>query len=222
MHVHPHHERCSELCTPNYQTDFTKETTCSLEKTDCGSWEPGPSTSSQGLGFTTHRSFDFQSRECQSSQSQKYNMVIPFVSILAQSRTYVVRTVRSSEVCETSESRVRCVVYPNAGGRLLGMSRGILVSTTSSSGWQYTIQPFRAVAENSLIFEFCRTGNLEGVRTLFERREASPWDRDPSGQTPLWVRKSKHLLYSQVLCSNYTRDADCHKSTAIGRSKASS
>jgi hypothetical protein len=187
MHVLPHHERCSEVCTINCQTDFTKETTCGLEKTDC------VSISSQGLGFTTHRSFDFQTRECQSSQSQEYNMVIPFVSILAQSRTYVVRTVRSSEVCETSESRVLCVVYPNAGGRFLGMSRGILVSATSSSGWRYTIQPFRAVAEDSLIFEFCRKGNLEGVRTLFERREASPWDRDPTGQTPLWVRQSKHL-----------------------------
>lgn len=193
MHIHPLHERCNEACTPDYETNFTKTATCGLEKTDCVPWEQGPSTSSQGFCFTTHRCFDFQTRERQSSQSQEYNMVIPFVSILAQSRTYVVRTVRSSEVCETSESRVSCVVYPNAGGKFLGMSRGILLSATSSSGWQYTIQPFRAVAEDSLIFEFCRKGNLEGVRTLFERREASPWDRDPTGQTPLWVRQYEYL-----------------------------
>ncbi|PMD64603.1 uncharacterized protein K444DRAFT_625850 [Hyaloscypha bicolor E] len=47
--------------------------------------------------------------------------------------------------------------------------------------------PFRAVDENALIFEFCRGGNLDGVRSLFKRNEGSPWDRDPKGQTPLFV-----------------------------------
>ncbi len=222
MHIYPLYERCNEFCTPYDQMNFTKTANCGLGKTDCVPWEQRPSTSFQGFGFTRHPSFDLQTRERQSSQSQGYHMVIPFVSILAQSRTYVVKTVRSSEVRETSESRVSFIVYPNASGKFLGMSRGILLSAASSSGWQYTIQPFRAVAEDSLIFEFCRKGNLEGVRTLFERREASPWDRDPTGQTPLWVRQYEHYPGQQNSGLIISHVAGCHKSTATRSSKTSS
>lgn len=57
----------------------------------------------------------------------------------------------------------------------------------ASQGWQYKIQTFRAVPYDSLIFDFCEKGNLDGVRTLLGRREASPWDVNPEGWTPLHV-----------------------------------
>lgn len=98
------------------------------------------------------------------------------------------KTIRASEVHETLEKDITIIFYPKATGRLLGITRGMLISAKATSGWQYTIQPFRAVEETALIFEFCREGNLDGVRSLFKRNEASPLDRDEKGQTPLLVR----------------------------------
>ena len=57
----------------------------------------------------------------------------------------------------------------------------------AAQGWQWKIQTFRAVPYDSLFFDFCENGNLDGVRTLLDRREASPWDVDPEGWTPLHV-----------------------------------
>jgi hypothetical protein len=58
----------------------------------------------------------------------------------------------------------------------------------SQQGWKYSISSIRAVPDNSLIFRFCESGNLEGVLELFKRREASVQDVDSCGQTPLHVR----------------------------------
>lgn len=57
----------------------------------------------------------------------------------------------------------------------------------AAQGWKYQLSTFRAVPDNSLIFEFCEDGNLEGVRSLLARREASPWDVNSLGGTPLHV-----------------------------------
>lgn len=70
---------------------------------------------------------------------------------------------------------------------MLGISHGLLVTARSTVGWRYTIEPFGAVPENALIFELCKLGNVDGVRLLLQRGEASPLDRDPMGRTPLWV-----------------------------------
>lgn len=79
--------------------------------------------------------------------------------------------------------------YPPRLLNLLGISRGMeIVIRRSTVGWQYSLRDFRVVPENAPIFEFCRDGNLSAVRTLFMSGHASPWDRDPTGRTPLWVR----------------------------------
>lgn len=76
----------------------------------------------------------------------------------------------------------------------------MLVTARSTIGWQYTLQPFRAVPENALIFGLCRTGNSDGVKLLLERGEASPLDRDPMGRTPVWVAaKSLKLDVAELL-----------------------
>jgi len=55
-------------------------------------------------------------------------------------------------------------------------------------GWKHSLEVFRAAPETAPIFDFCRDGNLEVVRTLLKNGHASPWDRDPEGRTPLFVR----------------------------------
>lgn len=57
----------------------------------------------------------------------------------------------------------------------------------STAGWKHTLETFRAVPDDSLIFEFCADGNLDGIKALLNRGEASVWDRDSFGQTPLHV-----------------------------------
>ena len=70
----------------------------------------------------------------------------------------------------------------------LGMKSSLdVMISRSTSGWKNTFKTFRAVPVNSLIFEFCVTGNLDGVRSLLTRGDASVWDRDPDGRTPLHV-----------------------------------
>ncbi|OAL36124.1 hypothetical protein AYO20_04538 [Fonsecaea nubica] len=43
-------------------------------------------------------------------------------------------------------------------------------------GWSIHLRTFNHVSYNSLIFRYCRRGNLEGVRRLIERGEATPLD----------------------------------------------
>lgn len=38
-------------------------------------------------------------------------------------------------------------------------------------------------SEDALIFEFCSLGNLEGLKSLLRRGDASPLDCDPEGWT---------------------------------------
>jgi hypothetical protein len=74
------------------------------------------------------------------------------------------------------------------------------LSTKAAQGWQYQIRTIRAVPDDSLIFQFCRSGNLDGIRYLLKRRLASPWDTDSKGWTPLHV--SRLFLH---LCSSSFR-----------------
>ncbi|KAE9371001.1 hypothetical protein N431DRAFT_18376 [Stipitochalara longipes BDJ] len=133
--------------------------------------------------YPASRPFGFRFSDCQSSR--QFNLYTPMITVSTESRTSIVKTIRSSEVTETIEEKLTVILYPNLASRLFGITRGMLISAKATSGWQYSIQPFRAVEENALIFEFCREGNLDGVRSLFKRNEASPWDRGPKGETPL-------------------------------------
>lgn len=70
----------------------------------------------------------------------------------------------------------------------LGITTSLDVMISKSiRGWKNTLRAFRAVPAEALIFEFCTKGNVEGVRTLLARGDASVWDRDPDGMTPLHV-----------------------------------
>jgi hypothetical protein len=118
--------------------------------------------------------------------SREVSFVTPLLGIHASSRTYLVKTVRALGTDENVERDVTYIIYPKLL-RKIGISVGMQISARSTSGWKYSIQPFRSVPEEAIIFEFCREGNVAAVRTLFNRGEASPWDRDHLGRTPLWV-----------------------------------
>ena len=67
-------------------------------------------------------------------------------------------------------------------------SLDVLISR-STQGWKNNLssRTFRAVPMDALIFQFCEDGNLEGVKTLLARGDASLMDRCPKGLTLLHV-----------------------------------
>ena len=94
-----------------------------------------------------------------------------------------------------------------------GLKYGIRVAISQSPGnWKHVLNTFRPVSDNSLIFEFCKLGNIDGVRLLLDKGEASTWDTNSKGRTPLHVSSCSHrsfslsnllVLISELVLTNY-------------------
>ncbi|KAF7921602.1 uncharacterized protein EAE98_008449 [Botrytis deweyae] len=123
----------------------------------------------------------------------------PFSNFWKESLRSTEEVVHASGVKETVEEESQLIIYPSKWLAKLGVRYGIELSILASRGWRYSFQPFRAVPESSLIFQFCREGNLGGVRTLLSRGDASPYDRDPLGRTPLWYAALHHQMDISML-----------------------
>ena len=80
-------------------------------------------------------------------------------------------------------------VCPAAWLVSLGFKYGLHLSLVKSSirGWKQTLSTSCHVPDDALVFEFCKTGNVSGVRSLLVRGEASVRDIDSQGQAPLFV-----------------------------------
>ena len=97
-----------------------------------------------------------------------------------------------SKLQEQKEQQTSCTVSPATWLSILGLNWGFHVNLARSSvkGWKFTVDAFRAVPDDSLIFEFCRVGNLDAVRTLLTKGQASVRDTDSSGKTALFVGRT--------------------------------
>ena len=58
--------------------------------------------------------------------------------------------------------------------------------------WKHTLSTFRSVPNDALIFSACKEGDIFLVRRLLESGDASTWDCNESGWTPLHVRMHLH------------------------------
>lgn len=87
------------------------------------------------------------------------------------------------------ERKSTFTITPAAWLVWLGIRRGLRLGFQSSpiQGWKNTLNTFRPVPDNALIFEFCKDGNLPAVRTLLLGGQASVRDTDSGGFTPLHV-----------------------------------
>lgn len=80
-------------------------------------------------------------------------------------------------------------------------STGISLSyVRTGSGWlpNLNLRPCIVKPHDALIFKFCATGNLMAVKELLSRKEASPFDTDPDGWTPLHVGSFMFLIAMSV------------------------
>ena len=86
-------------------------------------------------------------------------------------------------------------IHPAQWVLRLGFSFGFdFAMSKSQQGWKHHLETYRAVPDDSKIFEYCRTGNLVGVRALLDEGSASVWDRDSNLYTPLLVSCLRHRL----------------------------
>lgn len=88
--------------------------------------------------------------------------------------------------CNLCIQETHFILHPAPWLLWLGMKNGFS-GLFSTQGWKSTLETFRAVPDGSLIFEFCKDNNVDGIKALFRRGEASKWDRNSLGQTPLHV-----------------------------------
>ena len=115
--------------------------------------------------------------------------------ILCITNTYGVlssSTEESSRICYQPEHESKTLLFFRPANWLLrlGVKYGLnLILHRLTQGWKNsaTLSVFRSVPNDSLVFAFCKSGNLDGIRTLFSRGEASVWDQDSCYHTPLHV-----------------------------------
>lgn len=84
----------------------------------------------------------------------------------------------------SATQRNRSASFPES----LGIKFGVNASISESYwAWKNTLNTFTAVSNDSLIFAFCKTGDIGGVQTLLSRVKASVRDTNTQGWTPLHV-----------------------------------
>lgn len=62
-----------------------------------------------------------------------------------------------------------------------------LQAIRQASHWTFNLRPWQVVSPDSLLFAFCREGDLRNIQRLFSKGLASPFDITPDGDTALHV-----------------------------------
>ena len=74
-----------------------------------------------------------------------------------------------------------------------------------SFDWTFSPRTYNIIPSNSAVFVCARNNDVKGLQSLFEKREASPFDCNEEDYTPLSVRFTVHL-------ENYSRTLDALES----------
>ena len=61
------------------------------------------------------------------------------------------------------------------------------------NGWDCYFRQYNIIPSSSPVFMHARSGDVTGLRELFEKNHASPWDCCDDGWTPLHVRDTSSL-----------------------------
>jgi len=68
-------------------------------------------------------------------------------------------------------------------------ARGFQIQLTKSyQGWDQSFRTYRTVSSHAKVFQFSMDDNVEGLQQLFKSVQASPFEVDSYGRTPLHVR----------------------------------
>jgi hypothetical protein len=111
-----------------------------------------------------------------------------FGTIISQTQRAKQSITINGESLTQYETTTTFILYPASWLIKIGFKYGIEATTTNSkTGWKYSISSVQAVQNDSLIFRFCKSGNVDAVRELFKNKEASVVDVNSYGWRPLHV-----------------------------------
>ncbi|CEI64675.1 hypothetical protein FVEN_g3188 [Fusarium venenatum] len=83
-----------------------------------------------------------------------------------------------------------------------------LQSAPTGCGWMYTYRVYNIISSNSDIVQRIKEGDKAGVLELFNRRQASPYDKDENGYSLLYyAADNKRFDLCQLLLSMGLREA---------------
>ncbi|KAF9894433.1 hypothetical protein FE257_007936 [Aspergillus nanangensis] len=109
-----------------------------------------------------------------------------FGTIRFQTQTIKHHRIFDNEQETQTETQTSFIFHPAAWLMRLGLRYGLrAMATYHHRTWRYNIQPVHAIPDDSLIFTFFRRGNVDAVRELFKRGDASVFDVGTKGWTPL-------------------------------------
>ncbi|MCJ1439072.1 hypothetical protein MMC27_008463 [Xylographa pallens] len=126
----------------------------------------------------------------------RYSNENVFGKVAVQSSTFLKQSINDAddswENRQLYEHKMSIRIRPAWWLIKIGFSRGFQAafSQATDQGLTFALNPFRPVPDDALIFDFCRTGNIDGVRRLLIRGEASAQDTNSLGQTPLHMAAS--------------------------------
>ena len=135
-------------------------------------------------GYTSH----IRKRRLETSYTS-YNT--PFGTFQSCTETFALYNIH------TVEERAKDVVqtethfqwHPASWLLAMGWNNGVRFSNSGlvQPGLNLSLNTYRAVPDDSFIFELCRVGNIEAVGKLIESGKASVWDTNSKGWTPFHV-----------------------------------
>lgn len=81
-----------------------------------------------------------------------------------------------------------------------GIKYGIRVEIFQLPGqWKHVLNTFRPVPDDSLIFEFCKSGNIDSAQLFLRSGKASVWDTNSDGHTPLHVSSYSLKVFCTII-----------------------
>lgn len=131
----------------------------------------------------------------------------PMYSISVSTLARKVTTTDSSTKTQSVIKDICFIFYPSRLLSFVGLSSGIWAYGTYTTSWKWTPKIFNAVSKTAPIFEVCRKGELDAIKTLLDNGYASANDMDPTGQTPLLVSSNRVFLFfvswpaMKIICS---------------------
>lgn len=109
-----------------------------------------------------------------------------FGTIQYSRRRYTTTKRRHSDEPGRKEEREEIVARYRAPVWLLGRAWSIH-ALHASSGWTFSPRSYNIIPPSSIIYQYIKEGNVDGVRELFQQRGASPFDCTTSGVSLLDV-----------------------------------
>ena len=171
---------------------------------DCNTTELGVALSTSGRSDLLFRQSDFpdssngnwrrkwRSKRILAEERYVTHFMLGTVRVQSKTKLQVLSDeddLTRSDRLDQCERESTYTIYSAPWLAWLGIRCGLRLGFQSSpiQGWKNTLNTFRPVPDDALIFEFCKDGNVPAVRTLLSGGQASVRDTDSRGYTPLHV-----------------------------------